>query len=278
MVAITALTAVQWNRHFSMNLPNQLKTETSGERISLVFLHYFGGSSKSWKFVIPYLEKDFNCLAIDMPGFGNTPPLSQPSLKNYSGFVREYLRKLSIQKYILIGHSMGGKIALQCVLDDQNQHTIEKLILIAPSPPSFEAIPKAKQKKMRLVPDRNESRKSVEADTVVKLSDERLEVAIQSPLEVDLKSRIWWINEGIHHSIAQESKQIKIPITIITSEDDPAITKQMTENETLTHLPSLIQLETVSHIGHLLPLEAPELTAQLIKKTLPLKPFHFNLS
>ncbi len=36
----------------------------------LVFLHYFGGSAQSWRWVVEKLSDDYRCIAITLPGFG----------------------------------------------------------------------------------------------------------------------------------------------------------------------------------------------------------------
>ena len=46
--------------------------ETGKGKITLVFLHYFGGSYKTWAKVIKELSNDYRCIAIDLPGFGDS--------------------------------------------------------------------------------------------------------------------------------------------------------------------------------------------------------------
>lgn len=101
----------------------------------LVFLHYFGGSAQSWQWVAEKLSDNYRCVALNLPGFGGTPPLEKPSTQGFADFVRSALSKLKIGRCALIGHSMGCKIALQ-VAADAAPETIQQLILVAPSPPT----------------------------------------------------------------------------------------------------------------------------------------------
>ena len=68
------------------------------EKQTLVFLHYFGGSGESWKWVIKELSGDYNCLAITLPGFGMVAPLENPTLENFADYVQKeiegYMRVL----------------------------------------------------------------------------------------------------------------------------------------------------------------------------------------
>jgi pimeloyl-ACP methyl ester carboxylesterase len=53
--------------------------------ISLVFLHYFGGSSKTWTEVIDQLGGDYHCIAPDLRGFGDSEALTANySIKDYA--------------------------------------------------------------------------------------------------------------------------------------------------------------------------------------------------
>jgi len=53
-----------------MKIENGLHfTDVGKGKVTLVFLHYFGGSSNSWGKVIAELSHVFRCIAIDLPGF-----------------------------------------------------------------------------------------------------------------------------------------------------------------------------------------------------------------
>ena len=50
-------------------------------KTTLVFLHYFGGSSRTWSKLIRRLQPYFRCIAPDLPGFGNSAPLTPAYLQ-----------------------------------------------------------------------------------------------------------------------------------------------------------------------------------------------------
>ncbi len=78
----------------------------SPEKQLLVFLHGFLGSHKDFLPIIKRLQNDFFCVAIDLPGHGKSP-----YQKEILHLVEETIARLS-QKPILVGYSMGGRIAL----------------------------------------------------------------------------------------------------------------------------------------------------------------------
>ena len=80
---------------------------------TILILHGWGGSSKSWLKVGDILEKQ-SCkvFKLDLPGFGFTPEPSQPwSVGNYTDWVNDFFEKNNLQHVFLLGHSFGGRIA-----------------------------------------------------------------------------------------------------------------------------------------------------------------------
>ena len=234
------------------------------EKPSLVFLHYFGGAAKSWKSVASLLDTQYNCILINLPGFGTEPALIEPSISSLANFVEDKLDGLGIGKYVLIGHSMGGKIALQIAANDKISKTVNQLILIAPSPPTIERMPEKEQQRMLIHPDKMQAVTTVKNSIVKKLNPDQNELAVSTQMMVDETTWRWWIKEGIKYSIANQVKDIAIPITVIASKDDPAVTYKMTIEDTIPNLPSHTKLITTAGIGHLFPLEDPEWTAKQI--------------
>ncbi|KLT65632.1 alpha/beta fold hydrolase [Pedobacter sp. BMA] len=245
---------------------NTKNTSATTDRPALVFLHYFGGAAITWKWLIENLGGKFNCVALDLPGFGNTPPLPQPSIQGYSDYITGALRQLRLESYILIGHSMGGKLALQCAVDDRDIGKVKQVILVAPSPPGVEKMPEAQQKEMRLAPDEPSAKKSVRDSINIELSDAKLETAILTTQQVHPETRKWWIDKGIHHSIAEYTKTLSVPVSLIVSHSDPAITDAMTRAETIPNLPATTEIIFTDRSGHLIPLEDTVWLAETILK------------
>ncbi|RXJ44371.1 alpha/beta fold hydrolase [Gelidibacter gilvus] len=228
----------------------------------LVFIHYFGGSAKSWEWVINRLDKKYHCIAINLPGFGNTIPLEEPSIVNFAEFVQQELKNSEISNYILIGHSMGAKIALQMTANDIKGN-IERLILIAPSPPGIEPISEEEKRRMLIHPDLTEAKKTVDNITKIPLSDVQYDLAVDNNIMVENKTWEWWLESGMNESIIASVKQIKVPITIINSKNDPVMTPKIIKERFLNILPSA---NVISHhkLGHLIPMEDPEWLAEQI--------------
>ena len=101
--------------------------EGSGQAILL--LHGIAGSSQTWRSVIRPLSRNFRVVAPDLLGHGNsTKPRSDYSLGALAVMVRDLLDELGITKATIVGHSLGGGIAMQFIY--QHPDYGQRLVLI----------------------------------------------------------------------------------------------------------------------------------------------------
>ena len=101
-----------------------------GEGEPVVLLHGWGTSAESLGGIAKALEDQFRVFAIDLPGFGWTPPPPVTwGTREYAAHVEAFMESSGIPTAHLIGHSFGGRIAL--ALAAQNPHGVRRLVLVA---------------------------------------------------------------------------------------------------------------------------------------------------
>ncbi|MSR68709.1 alpha/beta hydrolase [Candidatus Saccharibacteria bacterium] len=102
----------------------------TGEGRVLLFLHGWGDSLQSFDLLANDLSKKYHIVRLDLPGFGKSElPLNAWFVEDYAEFVSAFCKKLSIEPYGIVGHSLGGRIAIKlCSL--RLLHP-KKLILLA---------------------------------------------------------------------------------------------------------------------------------------------------
>lgn len=242
---------------------------------TLVFLHYFGGSVRSWDAVVAELVADFRCLLIDLPGFGESPPLSDhQTVDDVAAVVAEAIAdQLGHEPFVLVGHSMGGKLALAIAagLPGKPQPPgLQGLVLLATSPPGPEPIPDDSRQEMLDQPGLSpEKQRQAAEETVTKITRKPLSEAVRAQTVADnLRSSaegwIAWPAVGSRADITDRMSQIRIPVALLAGDQDEALDPSVQPMMVQPYLPQAT-LQTVVGAGHLLPLEVPDRVVDFIR-------------
>jgi pimeloyl-ACP methyl ester carboxylesterase len=107
-------------------------TGPSKNAIPILFLHGFGASLQTWDTWAQALSEDYRVISVDLPGFGLTgeDPSGIYTDQRSVEVLEAFLKELNIPKVVLVGNSMGGKLAWQFTARYPNQ--VSKLVLISP--------------------------------------------------------------------------------------------------------------------------------------------------
>jgi pimeloyl-ACP methyl ester carboxylesterase len=87
-----------------------------GGRPPLLLIHGLGGTRSIWEPVIPLLEREREVHAVDMPGFGETPPLpagEEATAARLARAVHEECARSGVERPHVAGNSLGGWVALE---------------------------------------------------------------------------------------------------------------------------------------------------------------------
>ncbi len=102
----------------------------AGQGEPLVAIHGGGGDARTWRRNISELSNKYTVYAPDLPGYGGSQPLSGSYfIPELSDFVEKFTRELGLEKFNLVGHSLGGGIALNFALKCPAK--IKKLVLVS---------------------------------------------------------------------------------------------------------------------------------------------------
>lgn len=118
--------------------------KTGKGKQSILFIPGFASSGEVWNETRAAFEKDFTCYTLTMAGFAGVKPQPNPSFENWKKGIAEYIKDNKIDKPILVGHSMGGGLALAIAADYPD--LIGKIVVVdalpclaALSDPSFKS-------------------------------------------------------------------------------------------------------------------------------------------
>jgi pimeloyl-ACP methyl ester carboxylesterase len=94
-----------------------LHYQVAGDGPAMVLLHGDGGSSADWQWVLPALASHYRVYAPDLPGSGaSAKPAADYSPAFYARVVAGLFDSLGLDQAVVVGHSLGGLIALRLAL------------------------------------------------------------------------------------------------------------------------------------------------------------------
>jgi pimeloyl-ACP methyl ester carboxylesterase len=105
-----------------------LYVEEYGSGEPIVFIHGVGGSSQYWYYQREYLKNFMKVVLVDLPGHGQTAGEACKTIEDARDAVRDTIIGMGIREAYIVGHSMGGGIAMSLAL--ANPELVKGLILI----------------------------------------------------------------------------------------------------------------------------------------------------
>ncbi len=102
--------------------------EGSGDEV-LLLIHGMAGSAETWRAVLPQLARRYRVIAPDLLGHGqSSKPRTDYSLGAFAVGLRDLLDELGVQSATVVGHSLGGGVAMQFLY--QHPDYCRRLVLI----------------------------------------------------------------------------------------------------------------------------------------------------
>jgi pimeloyl-ACP methyl ester carboxylesterase len=98
---------------------DQIAYDRRGSGEPLLLIHPLGGDRRVWTPVLDRLAERRDAIAIDLPGFGGTPPLPEGEEASPAAFTRRvtrFLADLGVERPHVAGNSLGGWVALELAL------------------------------------------------------------------------------------------------------------------------------------------------------------------
>lgn len=112
-----------------------LEYQTLGDpqQPAVVLIHGLFGDKDNLKSLARDLQDDYYCIMIDARNHGDSPHCADMSYSAMAADVRQTMDTLDIDAFAVVGHSMGGKIAMQLAMDNPNRVTSAVFADIAPA-------------------------------------------------------------------------------------------------------------------------------------------------
>jgi pimeloyl-ACP methyl ester carboxylesterase len=130
---------IDWREHVRrVELPGaKVNYAEIGEGEPILFVHGLGGCWRNWLENLPHFGRTHRAIAIDLPGFGDSPmPSWQIDMPAYGRLVHDFCEKLGIDRVAaLVGNSMGGFVSTEAAIEQPSR--FERLVLVSAAGISF---------------------------------------------------------------------------------------------------------------------------------------------
>ncbi|MDZ4667356.1 MAG: alpha/beta hydrolase [bacterium] len=114
---------------FGQTKPYPFEVQKTGKgKQAIIFIPGFASSGEVWDETKSKFETDYTCHVLTMAGFAGVKPESTLSFTQWKNGIAAYIKDKNLEKPILIGHSMGGGLALALAAD--YPEIIEKIIVV----------------------------------------------------------------------------------------------------------------------------------------------------
>lgn len=120
--------------HFSLSTvdspesyPFTVEISGQGDK-AILFIPGFASSGEVWEDTVKQFEPNYTCYTFTMAGFAGVAPQSPITFDHWKSEIANYIKNENIEKPILIGHSMGGGLAMAIAADFPE--LIEKMVIV----------------------------------------------------------------------------------------------------------------------------------------------------
>jgi pimeloyl-ACP methyl ester carboxylesterase len=238
--------------------------------LPLVCVHGFGGDKETWLLLTAALGRDRGVVAIDLPGHGRSAlPVEPVTIACHAAAVLRVMDHLGLARAIVCGNSMGGGVALRLAVDHPER--VAALILIASVGSDVHQHAAAAAWRTGphpLIPEEHEIDEfianAIDGPTLIPRSIIRYVATTRARAAGKLRRLFDDFADGHgDQGVPGELERISVPALVIHGDRDKIVDRSTAErlgqrlpDSELRHLPN---------VGHAPQLEAPRVTARLIR-------------
>ena len=187
---------------------------------TLVFLHYWGGTSRTWNKVVTELQDKYATVAYDMRGWGQSDKsVAGYTLADLADEALAVIRTLSIESSVLVGHSLGGKVAQ--LVASRNPGGLQGMVLVAPAPPTpLRLSDEMREAQIHAYDNRENVLKTIELLSSRMPSPLIVEQIIEDSLSGNQEATLAYPTSSILDDISAHLARINVPTLVLAGELD----------------------------------------------------------
>jgi pimeloyl-ACP methyl ester carboxylesterase len=220
------------------------------------------------------LAGSHRCVTIDLPGFGDAAEVTGYSVAEMSDLVAARVRAAAPGAWMLIGHSMGAKVAAVVARRAEDGAAglggLVGLVLVAGSPPCPEPMDEARRQTMLgwfgedRAAHRGQAEGYIEQNSGKPLHPQVRDQAVGDVLRANRAAWVAWLERGSREDWSASVGVLKIPALLVAGTADGDLGPDAQRRLMAPHF-ATVRLATLPDAGHLMPMEWPDAVARLIE-------------
>ncbi len=266
---------------------NTLSVGTAGPRIA--FLHGLFGQGRNWNQIAKGVSgadgTEARCLLVDLPDHGRSPWSEEFSFEGYADAVAATLRAAAPEEtWTVVGHSLGGKVAMYLALS--HPELVEKLVVVDIAPKHYGSLERFEgyiEEMQQLPLDELESRS--DAEERFEEPSPSVKAFLLQNLRRDHGSWRWQVNLELLARDAARGEESRIadwpssadelpffegPVLWVAGGESPYIAEE--DDEQMRRLFPLARQLTIKGAGHWVHSEAPDIMVEALRRVLGTSP------
>lgn len=240
--------------------------EQHGEgNLAIIFLHYWGGTSRTWSRVAARLQDKFRTVAYDARGWGWSDKASAGyALNDLADEALALVREVGVSEFVLVGHSLGGKIAQ--LVASRRPEGLLGLVLVAPAPPTPLRFPEEmRETQIHAYDTRENVLQTIRLLSARMPPPELVEQIVEDSMSGSRAATLAYPTSSIFEDISHEVPKIAVPTLVLAGELDQLDSIEQHKREVVARIANA-RLEIIPRSGHLIPIDEPEELAKHIEK------------
>jgi pimeloyl-ACP methyl ester carboxylesterase len=234
-----------------------MTTAVDAARPTIFVLHALGMSAREFDGVAARLADTGDVVALDLPGFGDASAASGVSVADMAALVVRKVRRHAPGRWLLVGHSMGGKIASvvasRALAGEHGLFGLSGVVLLAASPPTPEPMS-----------DTDRAEKRAMANVGAPLDASVDAVAVADVQRASAEAWTAWFDRGSREDWSEAVGVLDVPAVILAGGSDGDL-GESAQRELNGRVYPRARVQVLEGAGHLLPLERPDEVAEAIR-------------
>jgi pimeloyl-ACP methyl ester carboxylesterase len=200
--------------------------EITGKGNPILLFPGFSCTGDVWNETVKELSKNYECHVFTFAGFGTVDPIETPWLETIKNDVSTYVARKKLQKPTIIGHSMGGSLALW--LASTNENTYKKLIIVDGLPsigalmipnftPESVSYENPFSKQQLAMDDKAFKQMATQMAAGMTFTKEKQPTLVSWMQQADRKTYVYGYVDLMKLDLRETIQNIKIPVTIMAA-------------------------------------------------------------